>query len=140
MFSVHDVICLSRHEQVHLHCTILTNTLYNLNKYRLSPLYNLNKYIANILITYVKNENNSKNSTTVCSYIRNVPIEDDEVMVSFDVTSLYASIPIIDALNVIKDYVNNDDQFTRKRAIPQTSFMIYLVLTTTWDTFNSRFY
>ena len=84
-----------------------------------SPLYNLNKYIANILKAYVKDENNNvKNSTTFSNYIRNAPIEDDEIMVSFDVTSLYTNIPTIDALNIIKDYVNNDDQFTRKMAIP----------------------
>ena len=63
-------------------------------------------------------------------------------MVSFDVTSLYGNIPIIDALNIIKDYVNNDDQFTRKTAIPQDKFLdlVNLVLTTTWYTFNSQLY
>ena len=57
-------------------------------------------------------------------------------MVSFD------AIPIIDMLNIIKDYVNNDDQFTRKTAIPQDKFLdlVHLVLTTTWYTFNSQFY
>ena len=50
-----------------------------------SPLYSLNKYIANILKAYVRDENNNaKNSTTFPNYIRNVPIEDDEIMVSFD--------------------------------------------------------
>ena len=94
-----------------------------------SPLYNLNKYITNIL----KDENNNaKNSTTFSNYIRNVPIEDDEVMVSFDVTSLYMNMPIIDTLNIIKDYVNNDDQFTRKTAIPRDKFLdlVNLVSTT----------
>ena len=54
-------------------------------------------------------------------------------MVSFDVTSLYTNIPTIDSLNIIKDYVNNDDQFTRKAAIPQDKFLdlVDLVLTTT---------
>ena len=63
-------------------------------------------------------------------------------MVSFDVTSLYTNIPIIDTLNTIKDYVNNDDQFTRKTAIPQDKllYLINLVLTTTWYTFNYLFY
>ena len=76
--------------------------------------------MANILKAYVKDEkNNAKNSTTFSNYIRNAPIEDDEIMVSFDVTSLYTNIPIIDTLNIIKDYVNNDDQFTRKTAIPR---------------------
>ena len=41
-----------------------------------SPLYSLNKYIANILKTYVKDENsNAKNSTTFSNHIRNVPIK-----------------------------------------------------------------
>ena len=99
-----------------------------------SPLYNLNNYIANILKAYVQDENNNtKNSTTFSNYIRNVPIEDDEIMVLFDVTSLYTNIPIIDTLNIIKDYVNNDDQFTRKTSIPQDKFLdlVHLVLTTT---------
>ena len=53
------------------------------------PLYNLNKYTANILKAYVKDENNNaKNSTTFCNYIRNVTIEYDEILVSFDATSM----------------------------------------------------
>ena len=43
------------------------------------------------------------------NYIRNVPIEDDEIIVSFDITSLYTNIPIIDTLTIIKDYVHYDD-------------------------------
>ena len=85
-----------------------------------SPLNNLNKYIDSILKAYVKDENNNaKNSTAFSNYIRNVPIEDDEVMVPFDITSLYTNIPIIDTLNIIKDYVDNDHQFARNTAIPQ---------------------
>ena len=61
-----------------------------------TPLYNLNKYIANSLKAYVRDENNNaKNSTTFSNYIRNVPIEDDEIMVSFDITSLYMNIAIL---------------------------------------------
>ena len=99
-----------------------------------SPLYNLKKYITNILKAYVKVENSStKNSFTFSNCIRNVPIEDYEIMVSFDFTSLYTNIPVIDTLNIIKDYVNNDDQFSRKTAIPQDKFLdlFKLVLTTT---------
>ena len=58
-------------------------------------------------------------------------------MVSFDVTSSYTNIPIIDTLNI-----HSDDQFARKTAIPQDKFLdlVNLVLTTTWYTFNSQFY
>ena len=62
-------------------------------------------------------------------------------MLSFGVTSLHTNIPIIDSRNIIIIYVNNDDQFTRKRAIPQDRFhLVNLVLITTWYTFNSQFY
>ena len=58
--------------------------------------------------------------------------EDDEIMVSSDVTSLYANILIIDTLNITKEYVNNDDQLTRKMYILQDKFLdlINMVLTT----------
>ena len=50
-----------------LQCTILKNTSLKFLK--------------------LKEENNSaKNSATFSNYIRNVPIEDDDIMVSFDVT------------------------------------------------------
>ena len=63
-------------------------------------------------------------------------------MVPFYDTSLYTNIPIIDTLNIIKDYVNNDDKCTRKTAIPQDKFLdlVHLILRTTWYTFNSQFY
>ena len=65
-----------------------------------SPLHKLNKHLASILKASVKDENNNaKNSTTFSNYSRNVPIEDDKIMVSFDVTPLYTNIPIIDTLN-----------------------------------------
>ena len=44
-------------------------------------------------------------------------------MVSFDATSLHTNILIIDALNMIKHYVNNDDLFTRKTTIPQNKLL-----------------
>ena len=76
------------------------------------------------------------------NYIRNASIEDDEIMVSLDVISLYTNIPIIDTLNKRKNYVNNADQFTSKTAIPQDKFLdlVHLVLATTWYTFKSQFY
>ena len=69
--------------------------------------------VANILKAYVKYENNTKNSTAFSNYTRNVPIEDDKIMISFDVTSLYTNITIIE----------NGDQFIRKMATPQDKFL-----------------
>ena len=44
-------------------------------------------------------------------------------MISSDVTSMYRNFPVVVImLNIIKGYVKNDDQFTRKMAIPQDKF------------------
>ena len=55
---------------------------------------------------------------------------------------MYTNIPTIDTLNIIKDYVNNNDQFTLKNAIPQEKFLdlVNLVLTASWYIFNFQFY
>ena len=75
-----------------------------------SPLYSLTKSIANILKSNaLSQDSNVKNSNTFYNYMRNVPIEDDDVIVSFVVTSLNTNI---DTLNMIKDYVHNNDQYT----------------------------
>ena len=44
---------------------------------------------------------------------------------------MYTNIPIIDTPNIMKDYVNDDDQFTRKMAVTQDRFfdLVHLVLT-----------
>ena len=86
------------------------------DKGRSTVIFNRENYLEKCMD--VKDENNNaKNSITFSNYIRNIRIEDDEILISFDVTYFYTNIPIIDALNIIKDYVNNDDQFTSKTAI-----------------------
>ena len=86
------------------------------------------KYIEVLKLKYVKcsnvkyENNNAKDSTMFFNYIRNVRIYYDEIMVSFDIFSLYTNIPIIDMVNIIKYYANKDDQFTRKTTIPQDKF------------------
>ena len=88
-----------------------------------SLLHNLNKYITNILKAYAQDDdNNAKNSTTFSSYSRIVPFEDDEIMVSFDVTSLYTNISIINMLNIIKELLMINLQ--GKRLYLKTSFLI----------------
>ena len=76
--------------------------------------------------------------TTLFNYIGNVPVKDGKIMISFDVTSLYTIILIVHTVKIIKDYVHNDDQFTREAVIPQDKFLdlVSLVLTSTWSTFH----
>lgn len=59
----------------------------------------------------------------------------DKIMVSFDVTFLYRRIPLIDTLNIIKDFVINDDEITRK-----TFLDLFNLALTTAKAINLQFY
>ena len=59
----------------------------------------------------------------------------DKIMVSFDVTFLYRRIPLIDTLNIIKDFVIHDDEITRK-----TFLDLFNLALTTAKAINLQFY
>ena len=55
-----------------------------------SPLKNINRYMANNLKANLKVINkNTKNSTTLFNYIRNVATKDDEIMILCHLTHKY---------------------------------------------------
>ena len=77
-----------------------------------TPLFNLSKYIANILKPYtLLNKQHCKKSKEFSEFIRAHTIEEDKIMVSFDVEALYTNVPIDDALAIIKELSENDETF-----------------------------
>ena len=68
-----------------------------------SPTSKLSKWIANELQKLdFKREFEVKNTEEVVNKLKNVKIEDDEILVSFDVESLFPSIPVEKALSSFK--------------------------------------
>ena len=101
-----------------------------------SPLYSLlNKYIPNFARDVKDENNNVKNPTMFANYIRNAPIEIEVMMVWFDITYNWCT-------KHNQGLCNNDDQFPRKKSIPQDKFLHLLnfALTSTWYTFICQFY
>lgn len=101
-------------------------------------------YIAIFLKLYVKDDSDNTNNFTKSSkYKRNVSIEGEVILVTFNSTYLYTNIPIADTLNIINDYVNNNYHLTRKMGVPlhgKFYGLVNLVLTTSWYTFSSTFF
>ena len=59
-----------------------------------SPTYELSKYLAMILHPLVKTSPHTiNNANTFLTNIKDVKLEPDEIMISFDVVSLFTSIP-----------------------------------------------
>ena len=84
-----------------------------------TPLYNLSKHVAEILKTYLDKEGrNSMNSKVFSEYVRTLTIDEDEILVSFDVTSLYTNVPIQNTLGIIKELLENDVNLGNKTKIP----------------------
>ena len=76
-----------------------------------TPLYEVSKYIAEIPKPYGKQkEQHTNNSKSFSTFIRQQTIEPNKIIVSFEVTSLYTTIPIDQALLIIEDLLQHDDK------------------------------
>ena len=66
-----------------------------------SPTYNLAKYLAEILKPLVgKSEHHVVNSKEFITKIEQTKLDEDEILVSFDVVSLFTNVSIDEACNI----------------------------------------
>ena len=69
-----------------------------------SPTYNLAKYLAEILKPLVgKSEHHVVNSKEFITKIEQTKLDEDEILVGFDVVSLFTNVPIDEACNIAKE-------------------------------------
>ena len=59
-----------------------------------SPAYNLSKFLSRILSGLVKNNYSVRNSWEFVEYVKNCHVQKNEIFVSFDVVSLFTSVPV----------------------------------------------
>lgn len=92
-----------------------------------SALYNTSKFLSEIL-SPIQNHNGYSvlNSSQFAKEVANMEISDDEVMVSFDVVSLFTAIPVNKACEYIRSKLNNDNTL-RSRTILSTDDIISLL-------------
>ena len=108
-----------------------------------TPLYEISKFIVNILKPYGKlKEKHTHSSKSFSAFICQQKIEPDEIMVSFDVSSLYATIPIDQTLLVIKDLPEQDDKLADRTILSprQILDLFDVLLCTTYFKFSGDFY
>ena len=108
-----------------------------------TPLYEISKYIANILKPYGKlKEQHTHSSKSFSAFIFQQKIKYDEIMVSFDVTSLCTTIPIDQALLIIKDLPEHDDKLADRTLLSPRQILdpLDIPLRTTYFKFNGYFY
>ena len=80
-----------------------------------SVTYGVAKELSRILKPIVGNSShNVNNSKEFAEEIRNIKLERGECITSFDVTALYTSIPVADAIEVDKRRLGQDTELPRR--------------------------
>ena len=101
--------------------------------------YNIASYINSVLAPYVQSvPSYIRNTADFVERIGSVRIEEDEIMVSFDIKSLFTSVPVDQATEAITMILQNDDSFHERCRIKIASFMELLRLCTSITTFQFR--
>ena len=116
--------------------------VYPIVSYSGSPLFNLSKYISNIIKPYtLLNKQHCKNSKEFSEFIQAHTIEEDEIMVSFDVEALYTNVPIEDALVIIKELLENDEALSDRMPLSPKNVLDLLefLVRTTFFIFNGTY-
>ncbi|XP_068674426.1 uncharacterized protein [Montipora foliosa] len=84
-----------------------------------SPTYMLSKHLAQILRPLMNNTDLTvKNSVEFCEQMKNVRLKEDDELLSFDVVSLFTSIPVDLAIQVATDVLSNDETLQDRSTIP----------------------
>ena len=87
-------------------------------------------------------EQHTHSSKSFPTFICQQKIEPDEIMVSFDVTSLYTTIPIDQAFLIIKDLPEHDDKLSDRTLLSPRKILdlLDILLRTTYFKFNGDLY
>lgn len=77
-----------------------------------APTYNFSKFLSQILACVSEDRLNVRNSQQLIDKLRNVELEDDDILVSFDAVALFTCIPVALVLEITKERWNNIKNFT----------------------------
>ncbi|XP_071344169.1 uncharacterized protein [Trachinotus anak] len=108
-----------------------------------SVTYNIAKHIANILAPLVGNTpHHIQNSIDFVSKARNLKMEPDETMVSYDVTSLFTCIPTVEASATVRERLTQDNSLQNRTNLKPGHIcqLLDLCLNTTYFQFDGKFY
>ena len=108
-----------------------------------SPTYAISGYLARILSPVVGNTDYTvKNSCEFADFIRDKTLNACEELVSFDVVSLFAKIPVDLAVKVAEERLREDASLGQRTSLPVEDIihLLSFCLKTTQFTYNGTYY
>ena len=91
-----------------------------------SPTYNLSKFLSRILSSLLVNRYSVRNSKEFVDYVQNFTISESEILVSFDVVSLFTSVPMDKALNLVLELLTSDESLSLRTSLAISDITIGL--------------
>ncbi|XP_036347777.1 uncharacterized protein LOC118757146 [Rhagoletis pomonella] len=104
------------------------------------PCYGLSKHLGKILRKFTSEEYNIRNAFQLKERLENIQIEEEDLLVSFDVISLFTNIPTHLAMKII---MNKWDKIQHYTKIPKNKFqniMNFCLKDNNYFTCNGGFY
>jgi len=101
--------------------------------------YKLASELASILSPYTKNSFTVKNSFTFVNGIKELTV-DESFLCSFDVKSLFTSIPLNETIEIALNYLFRDSDKVQGLSRPQFKKLLEIATKETNCIFNSKFY
>ena len=95
-----------------------------------SPTYLLAKFLAKKRLPLAGNTCSFiKNSMVLVDWVKNLGTKNEDILVNFDIVSLYTKIPMDEAIEVIKNITKNE-----------TTNLVKIFLKSTYFSFNGKIY
>ncbi len=108
-----------------------------------SPTYDTAHFVADILKPLVgKSPYHLNNSQELINKLKDVVLESDKEMVSFDVTTVFTKVPIEESITIIRECLSNDNTLKDRTllSVDNITELLRCCLTTTYFVFRSVFY
>jgi len=106
-------------------------------------MYRLAKELAHILSPPTGNTTSTvRNSSHFVQQLREVQVDQDDILVSFDVVSLFTKVPIDEAIEVVVMRLKDDDTLVERTSIPADDIcsLASLCLKSTFFQFEDQLY
>ena len=104
-----------------------------------SPTYGLARLVTDILQPLVgKTTHHLQNSTDLIQRMKNVVLEEDKVLVSYDVTILFTSVPVDEVISIVRRRLQEDTSLSERTNLNVDDIVDTLscCLNTTYFTFQ----
>ena len=108
-----------------------------------SITYQTSRLLADILAPLVGHtEHHLKNSFDLVDKLKGVTLQEDECLVSYDVTALFTSVPVDESLTIIKQQLEEDQRLQERTNLTpaQITELLSFCLKTTYFSYNDKFY